>query len=154
MKASILAFLEQVRATAQSGLHHAQNPYDRDRYRRIFELSLGEYSLLTGMDIEEVRSIFLRESGTIIPKSAASGAIFNDNGEILLIRRADNGRLTMPGGACEPGESPQETAVREVKEETGLTIEAHHLWVFLGSLESRSKEVQHDDKYISSQYRS
>ena len=105
MQPSILAFLEQVRATAQSGLHHAKNPYDRDRYQRLFDLSLGEYSLLMGMDVEEVRSMFLQESGSITPKCAASAAIFNDDGEILLIRRADNGRLTLPGGACEPGES-------------------------------------------------
>lgn len=142
MKVSILAFLEQVRATAQSGLHHAKNPYDRDRYQRLFDLSLEEYSLLAGMDIEEVRSTFLRESGTITPKSAASGAIFNDDGEILLIRRADNGRLTLPGGACEPGESPQETAVHEVKEETGLTVEAHQVIdVFCGKAGTYNRTV-------------
>jgi len=127
LQASILAFIEQVRAVAQSGLHYAENPYDRDRYQRLLDFSLEEYSHLTEINIEELRSTFLKESGVITPKCAASGAIFNDDGEILLIQRADDGKWTVPGGACEPGESPQETAVREVEEETGLTVEAHQV---------------------------
>ena len=80
---------------------------------------------MTEAEIDEIRSTFLRETGNISPKCAASGAIFNKDGQILLIRRADDGKLTVPGGACNPGESPKETAVREVREETGLNVEAH-----------------------------
>ncbi len=40
--------------------------------------------------------------------------------EVLLVKRADNGAWTPVCGICEPGEDPQVTAVREVKEETLL----------------------------------
>lgn len=40
--------------------------------------------------------------------------------EVLLVKRADNGEWTPVCGICEPGEDPQVTAVREVKEETLL----------------------------------
>ncbi|MGV9664395.1 NUDIX domain-containing protein [Nocardia niigatensis] len=49
------------------------------------------------------------------------------DGTILLIRRAAGvflaGRWELPGGGVEPGERPEQAAVREVAEETGLSIE-------------------------------
>lgn len=40
--------------------------------------------------------------------------------EILLVKRADNGKWTPVTGICDPGEEPQDAAVREVLEETGI----------------------------------
>jgi 8-oxo-dGTP diphosphatase len=48
------------------------------------------------------------------------------HGKVLLIRRACEpyvGFWDIPGGFCEQDEHPAETALREVKEETGLEIE-------------------------------
>jgi 8-oxo-dGTP pyrophosphatase MutT (NUDIX family) len=45
---------------------------------------------------------------------------YNDNGELLLGRRNDNGKWTLPGGHLNPGEDPREGAERELYEETGL----------------------------------
>ena len=42
----------------------------------------------------------------------------DDDREVLLVRRADNGSWTLPAGIIDPGEEPAETAVREVAEET------------------------------------
>ncbi len=41
-------------------------------------------------------------------------------GAILLQRRTDDGLWGLPGGAMEPGETLEETARRELREETGL----------------------------------
>ena len=49
------------------------------------------------------------------------------NGEILLIKRADNAHWGLPGGHVEPGESVAQAAVREVLEETGFAIEVDRL---------------------------
>ncbi|MDP4971978.1 MAG: NUDIX domain-containing protein, partial [Pontimonas sp.] len=38
------------------------------------------------------------------------------------------GKIVGPGGKQEPGESPVETALREVREEVGLTLEAEALF--------------------------
>ena len=52
-----------------------------------------------------------------------SAAIFDDERQkVLLTRRSDNGLWCLPGGHMEPGESPAETCIREVKEETGLDV--------------------------------
>ena len=51
-------------------------------------------------------------------------AVGNDGGaagEVRLVRRADNGRWTLPAGILEPGEEPAQGCVREVLEETGVS---------------------------------
>src|SRR5262245_44594732 len=51
------------------------------------------------------------------------------NGSILMVRHRHDGRdyWTLPGGGVEPGESPQEAVIREVREETGMTIKVSRL---------------------------
>ncbi|NMO50930.1 NUDIX domain-containing protein [Actinoplanes sp. TBRC 11911] len=54
---------------------------------------------------------------------SANVIVTNEDGEILLIRRSDNGNWALPGGAMDIGESLPETAVRETAEETGIDVE-------------------------------
>ncbi len=59
------------------------------------------------------------------PRVAVSAVIVRD-GEFLAVRRARppmQGLFTLPGGRVEIGESLAEALLREVREETGLTIE-------------------------------
>jgi ADP-ribose pyrophosphatase YjhB (NUDIX family) len=42
--------------------------------------------------------------------------VVNDAGEILLIRRTDNGNWALPGDAIDLGESVAQAAVRETLE--------------------------------------
>lgn len=56
-------------------------------------------------------------------KPAAAVAVFDGDGRILLLRRKDNDKWTMPGGTMDFGESLAQCAVREVREETGFDIE-------------------------------
>jgi 8-oxo-dGTP diphosphatase len=59
------------------------------------------------------------------PYLAVSAAII-DNGEVLIVRRARppvQGIYTLPGGVVESGETVTEAVIREVREETALTIE-------------------------------
>lgn len=49
-----------------------------------------------------------------------SAIVFDDEGQVLLGRRADTGRWSIIGGIPEPGEQPAVTAVREVFEETAV----------------------------------
>ena len=54
---------------------------------------------------------------------AVTAFVVNDQGELLLERRSDNGRWGMPGGALEIGENLAGAVVREVREETGIDVE-------------------------------
>ncbi|MEV0971721.1 NUDIX hydrolase [Microtetraspora glauca] len=49
--------------------------------------------------------------------------VTNDAGDILMIRRSDNGNWAVPGGAIDLGESLPQAAMRETLEETGIFCE-------------------------------
>jgi ADP-ribose pyrophosphatase YjhB (NUDIX family) len=54
---------------------------------------------------------------------AVTAFVLNDEGHVLLIQRTDNGLWAIPGGAQDFGEYVAEAAVRETREETGISVE-------------------------------
>src|SRR6266704_3067583 len=56
-------------------------------------------------------------------KPSASVVLRNNRGELLLLRRAGSGLWTIPTGAVKKKETVTACAVRECREETGLTVE-------------------------------
>ncbi|WP_221089279.1 NUDIX domain-containing protein [Deinococcus aquaedulcis] len=54
------------------------------------------------------------------PAPGASVLVTDDEGRLLLLRHGHTRRWTLPGGFLEPGEHFEETAARELLEETGL----------------------------------
>jgi 8-oxo-dGTP pyrophosphatase MutT (NUDIX family) len=54
---------------------------------------------------------------------AASAVVADEQGRILLQRRRDNDLWALPGGGMDLTDSLPGTAVREVKEETGLEVQ-------------------------------
>ncbi|MCF2218270.1 NUDIX domain-containing protein [Chryseobacterium sp. PS-8] len=69
-----------------------------------------------GENIDEIWSEFQKLFRII---EAAGGIVNNSAGEILFIKRL--GKWDLPKGKMEKGESREESAVREIEEETGLT---------------------------------
>ncbi|MFJ7339599.1 NUDIX hydrolase [Streptomyces sp. NPDC101110] len=55
--------------------------------------------------------------------------VFDDEGRVLLNRRADTGKWSVLGGIPEPGEQPAACAVREVYEETAVRCVAERVVV-------------------------
>ena len=67
-------------------------------------------------------------SGSVVP--CVGAVIKDDRGRLLLIKRGHApgaGLWSLPGGRIEPGETDAEALVREMREETGLVIEAGQL---------------------------
>jgi ADP-ribose pyrophosphatase YjhB (NUDIX family) len=56
-------------------------------------------------------------------KPSASVVLRNNRGELLLLRRAGSGLWTIPTGALKKKETVTACAIRECREETGLTVE-------------------------------
>jgi ADP-ribose pyrophosphatase YjhB (NUDIX family) len=54
-------------------------------------------------------------------------AVFDSEGRILLQCRADFGKWGLPGGSIEVGETFDQTAIREVKEESGYDVKVERL---------------------------
>ena len=65
----------------------------------------------------------------------ATTMVFNDRNEILLNLRADTNTWGIPGGSMELYETIEETAIRELKEECGITAEKLELVAVLSGKE-------------------
>jgi mutator protein MutT len=74
------------------------------------------------------------------------GAVVVHDGRVLLIRRGKEpmrGRWLVPGGTVEWGEPLQEALVREVEEETGLTVRPREIVAVLDRIHRNADEVAH-----------
>jgi ADP-ribose pyrophosphatase YjhB (NUDIX family) len=58
---------------------------------------------------------------------SVAAVVVNDDGRLLAIRRRDNGHWEPPGGVLELDETIEDGLVREVHEETGLTVKPGRL---------------------------
>lgn len=69
--------------------------------------------------------------------------IFDDlKSKIILTKRSDNGRWCIPGGAMEAGESARDGCLREVMEETGLSVKLTKL---IGIYTNPNYIIQYND---------
>ena len=57
----------------------------------------------------------------------AAVAVQREDGSVLFGRRGDNGVWALPGGGAEEGGSFAQTAIDELREETGLVVRADDL---------------------------
>src|ERR1035437_10558905 len=74
------------------------------------------------------------------------GAVIVDKGRVLLARRGNErmkGHWTLPGGLLELGESLTEGVMREVREETGLTVEVLQLIELLDRIHRQETRVRY-----------
>lgn len=130
----IALWADQLRDMSALGLNFTSNVYDLANYQRIQDIAMAMLALVHDIDVEELEplrgTIFSRPS----PLVGVDAAIIDDDGRILLIQRADDKLWAMPGGLTDVGETPAETAVREVLEETGLSCTAQGL---VGVFDSR-----------------
>lgn len=61
-----------------------------------------------------------------------SAAILNPNGDLLMVRKKGSAFFQLPGGKATPGESQEETLIRELREELRFDVLEKDL-EFLGS---------------------
>lgn len=115
-----------MRAIASEGLAHAVNPYDIERYERLLSMASHRYGHLANLPSPAVDKMFRQDLGMVTPKLGVEGAIVA-SGRVLVTRRADDGRWSLPGGWVNPNESVTTAVRREVLEETGLRVRVQDL---------------------------
>lgn len=128
-RAELLRWSETLSGIARTGLGFSQVQYERERYEEILHVA-SDMRVAAGHDLvaEELRGEWMRAVGTgvpgyVTPKIAVGAVVGNDDGEILLLQRADSGHWLYPTGWADIGYSPAEVAVKEVREETGIECE-------------------------------
>lgn len=87
------------------------------------------------------------EANSVVPSTTS--VVTDDEGRIALVLRKDNGLWALPGGGMEPGESIEDAAVREVKEETGLDVEVTGL---VGVYTNPNHVMKYDDGEVRQQF--
>jgi ADP-ribose pyrophosphatase YjhB (NUDIX family) len=131
----ILRLGDQLRAIALMGLGYSEGkPYDADRYEQVMAVAAELFSLADTRSALEIRQSVFHQLTHVTPLGGADAAAFDEEGRLLLIRRADDGLWALPGGLINPGETPAQASVREMREEAGLAVEPYAL---LGVYDSR-----------------
>lgn len=123
-------------AIARTGLGFTDNLYERERFEEILhvaaDIKVAAAELDEAAEARRETDHFVQEwldnvgegvPGYVTPKIAIGAVVGNDEGELLLVQRADSGIWLYPTGWADVGYSPSEVAVKEVEEETGIECE-------------------------------
>ena len=136
----LLRWAESLAAIARTGLGFTESLYEQERFEEILSVA-GEIRsrAADGYDQHDVVAEWLATVGSgvagyVTPKATVGAIVGNDNGELLLIQRADSGVWLFPTGWADVGYSAAEVAVKEVKEEAGLDCEVVRLISVLDGL--------------------
>jgi diadenosine hexaphosphate hydrolase (ATP-forming) len=74
------------------------------------------------LDADDIRSAPSARRRPAVTEHHSAGALVFIDERVLVLRRVDRDEWVFPKGHLEPGEQPGEAAVREVREEAGLTV--------------------------------
>lgn len=125
---SFYKILETIDARARTGLAFSNHPFDIHRYEEILNALQNMYKLLEKDGVLPEIISFLKQTKVetgdqeyVTPKVAVATTVFNDQDQVLLVKRMD-GIWTLPGGYADIPFDPIENAKKEVREETGLDI--------------------------------
>lgn len=118
-----LIWAREIQSIAQTGLAFSKDPYDLDRFKALSRLAVSIMAQHTGADATRIASLFEGETGYATPKLGVRGAVFDAAGRILMVREVvDDHRWTLPGGWADVNQTPAESVVREVFEESGYRV--------------------------------
>ncbi len=126
MTEEILKITRRLQAIAQSGIHYAENTFDRQRYEELRELSVQLAAQISDSDPDKIRNLFTDDTGFQTPKVDIRAVVLKE-GKVLLVRERSDGRWSLPGGFADINYSPAEVAVKEVAEESGLEVKVNRL---------------------------
>jgi ADP-ribose pyrophosphatase YjhB (NUDIX family) len=142
-----LEWAREIQALAQTGQTYALNDWQRQRYRRLMEISAEIINEHTHLPIEPILEGFVNQPGYATPKVDVRGAVFR-HGEILLVREKIDGGWTMPGGWADVGDSPAQGAEREVWEESGFRVRARKVIGVYDANRAEPLELYHAVKLV------
>lgn len=129
----LLRWSEMLAALARTGLAFTDSGYERERYEEILQVAaeIQQHSSLpveaASLVEEWTKTVGHGVPGYVTPKNTVAAIVGNDDGELLLVQRADSGYWLYPTGWADVGYSPAEVAVKEVWEETGIQTEVVRL---------------------------
>lgn len=132
----LVRWSETLAAIARTGLGFTQSLYEKERFEEVLhvaaDIKIAANEVLEAAEERREREHLIQEwmdsigvgvPGYVTPKVAIGVVVGNDEGQMLLVQRADSGIWLYPTGWADVGYSPAEVAVKEVAEETGIECE-------------------------------
>ena len=133
----LVRWSETLAGIARTGMGFTQNLYERERYEEVLHVAADiKAAADEALEVRREQDHFVQEwmesigegiPGYVTPNVAIGAIVGNDDGEILLMQRADSGIWLYPTGWADVGYSASEVAVKEVLEETGIECEPMQL---------------------------
>jgi ADP-ribose pyrophosphatase YjhB (NUDIX family) len=136
----LLRWSEALSGIARTGLGFTKSLYEQERFEEVLKVA-ADIRVAAGHELESevlveewLKSVGEGVPGYVTPKVAIGAVVGNDDGEILLVQRADSGVWLYPTGWADIGYSASEVAAKEVLEETGIEAEPVRLIAVLDGL--------------------
>lgn len=111
-------FVVKVHSIAKIGLTYSKDPYAIENYQQLNDLSREMIEKFMNVKFDKP-TMFTKEVYPT-PNISVRTIIPNENGEILLVKEANSGLWSFPGGWCDLYDSPSEAAFNEVTQEAGI----------------------------------
>ncbi len=137
----LVRWSETLAAIARTGLGFTESLYERERFAEVLHVAADiKAAADEALEVRRENDHFVQEwlesvgegiPGYVTPKVAVGAVVGNDDGQVLLVQRADSGAWLYPTGWADVGYSPAEVAVKEVLEETGIECEPVQLLAVL-----------------------
>ena len=121
----LLQFIKTVQSISQIGLSFSDDPYAIENYQELKKLSveiLARYSNLA-LDQCDLYKDYMYPT----PQPAVRTLVMGEDQQLLLVQEKDTDLWSLPGGWCDIDQSPKQSAIKEVVEESGYTIECSRL---------------------------
>ena len=128
LRQELYLIADELRGIATLGRRHAAHVYEAERADQVMRLAARLAALADGTPLEPIAASFDAAGWSrVSPAIGAEALVLNESGEILLVRRRDDGTWCLPGGFAEIGQTLAESALRELWEEAGLRGEVGRL---------------------------
>jgi 8-oxo-dGTP diphosphatase len=119
-------YILKIQSIAKIGLVFSKDPYAITNYQQINDLTLEMMEKL--MEIEFHRPNYFSRDIYPTPSVSVRTIILNENRDkLLMVREANSGTYSFPGGWADLYDSPARTAINESTQEAGADIEVTRL---------------------------
>ena len=119
-----LEWVRRLNSIAQAGFTYNNINFDQERYQQIQAIASEIAEAHTDIPKNKIDKLYQKEEGYTTPKVDVRGVVFNEAGEILLVKEASTGKWTLPGGWADVWDTPSQAVEREVFEESGYETKA------------------------------
>jgi ADP-ribose pyrophosphatase YjhB (NUDIX family) len=126
-----LDIAKELAAIAQTGAHFSKDQFDTQRYHRVAELAAALLAGCSDVPAAVIHAWSKEEFGYATPKVDVRAFITDGNRVFLIREDADEGKWTLPGGWADVNETPSESIIREVEEESGYVVRVVRLLAVL-----------------------